>query len=132
MLRALGILLSCQLAGEILTRALALPLPGPVLGLVLLMLGLRVAEANGLVDAARVDGTEVGRLSAGLLAMLGILFVPAGVGVTQNLPLFLEHGVALLVSLVVSTVLTLLVTVWVFLAVSRRVAARSDAPEDAA
>jgi len=125
MLKAFGVLLSCQLAGEIITRAFALPLPGPVLGLVFLVIGLRLAEAQGAVSAVTVDSSAVGQLAAGLLAMLGILFVPAGVGVTQNLPLFLEHGVALLVALVVSTVLTLLVTVWVFLAVSRRVATPS-------
>lgn len=129
MLKAFGILLSCQLAGEIVTRGFALPVPGPVLGLVLLVVGLRLAEARGVVDAARVDDSAVGRLAAGLLAMLGILFVPAGVGVTQNLPLFLEHGAALLLALVVSTVLTLVVSVAVFAAVSRRLAARAkDAP----
>jgi putative effector of murein hydrolase LrgA (UPF0299 family) len=126
MLKAFGILLSCQLAGEVVTRAFALPLPGPVLGLVFLVIGLRLAEARGVVDADRVDRSEIGQLAAGLLAMLGILFVPAGVGVTQNLPLFFEHGAALLAALVVSTVLTLLVTVWVFLAVSRRVGAATE------
>lgn len=125
MLKAFGALLSCQLAGEIITRAFVLPLPGPVLGLVFLVAGLRLMEAFGAVDAASVDSREIGKLSASLLAMLGILFVPAGVGVTQNLPLFLEHGAALLAALVVSTALTLMVTVWVFIAVSRRVAART-------
>jgi putative effector of murein hydrolase LrgA (UPF0299 family) len=132
MLHAFGVLLSCQLAGEVVTRAFALPLPGPVLGLVFLVIGLRIAQAGDVVDPARVDGTGIGKLAAGLLSMLGILFVPAGVGVTQNLPLFLEHGAALLAALVVSTVLTLLVTVWVFVAVSRRLAGGTGAPEDGA
>ena len=51
--------------------------------------------------------------------MLGILFVPAGVGVIQNLGLLREYGAALAAALVVSTFLTLTVTVWVFVGVSR-------------
>ena len=37
MMPALAALLACQLAGEITTRALGLPLPGPVLGMLLLI-----------------------------------------------------------------------------------------------
>lgn len=121
MLKAFGILLACQLAGEAVTRALALPMPGPVIGLVMLLLLLFAVERRHLVEAATVDETALGKVSNGLLAMLGILFVPAGVGVIQNLGLLGEYGVALFTTLLVSTVLTLIVTVWVFVAVSRLV-----------
>jgi putative effector of murein hydrolase LrgA (UPF0299 family) len=121
MLKAFGILLACQLAGEILARALAVPMPGPVIGLVMLLMLLFAVERRHLVDAATIDETTLGKVSNGLLAALGILFVPAGVGVIQNLGLLSEYGVALLVTLVVSTVLTLVVTVWVFVGVSRLV-----------
>ncbi|MBS1089750.1 CidA/LrgA family protein [Gluconobacter wancherniae] len=40
MIQAIGILLTCQLAGEVLSQALNLPLPGPVIGLIILILGL--------------------------------------------------------------------------------------------
>jgi holin-like protein len=121
MLRAFAILLGCQLAGETITRALALPLPGPVLGLVILVVLLFAVERRHLVDSATVDETSLGKLANGLLAVLGILFVPAGVGVVQDLGLLREYGVALAAALVVSTFLTLTVTVWVFVAVSRLV-----------
>ena len=54
-----------------------------------------------------------------MLGTLGLLFVPAGVGVMQQGTLLLSRGPVLAVVLVISTVLTLLVTVGVFLAVSR-------------
>jgi len=40
MIRGFFLLLACQLVGEVLARGLALPAPGPVIGLALLMLGL--------------------------------------------------------------------------------------------
>jgi holin-like protein len=119
MLRAFAILLACQLAGETMTRALGLPLPGPVLGLVILVMLLFAVERRHLVDSTTVDETSLGKLANGLLAVLGILFVPAGVGVIQDLGLLREYGAALAAALVVSTFLTLTVTVWVFVGVSR-------------
>lgn len=119
MLRALAILLTCQLVGEAITRSLALPLPGPVLGLLILVAILFMVERWRLVDPATIDETVLGRVSNGLIATLGILFVPAGVSVIQEAGLLGQHGVALAAALLVSTVLTLVVTVWVFVGVSR-------------
>jgi holin-like protein len=119
MLRAFAILLACQLAGETMTRSLGLPLPGPVLGLLILVMLLFAVERRHLVDSTTVDETSLGKVANGLLAVLGILFVPAGVGVVQDLGLLREYGVALATALVVSTFLTLTVTVWVFVGVSR-------------
>ena len=42
MLRGLAVLLVFQLAGEVLTHLFALPLPGPVVGMVLLLLALEL------------------------------------------------------------------------------------------
>ncbi len=57
MLKAFGILLTCQLAGEAITRSLEWPLPGPVLGLVILVAILFVVERWRLVDSATIDET---------------------------------------------------------------------------
>ena len=119
MLRALAILLACQLAGEAITRSLGLPLPGPVLGLLILVAILFAVERWRLVDSSTIDETSLGKISNGLIATLGILFVPAGVGVIQELDLLGRYGVALAAALLVSTLLTLIVTVWVFVGVSR-------------
>ena len=124
MLRALAVLLLCQLVGEIVTRALTLPLPGPVLGLVLLVVLLLVLGRRRGIEPASVDGTPLGRVSNGLLAAMGVLFVPAGVGVIQQAGPLTQYGLALATALLVSTVVTLAVTVWVFVLVSRWVERR--------
>jgi hypothetical protein len=53
MLRALAVLLVCQLVGEVITRGLMLPLPGPVLGL-LLLVALLVGASVAIVSAVAV------------------------------------------------------------------------------
>ncbi|MDB5374083.1 MAG: LrgA family protein [Belnapia sp.] len=95
MIGALATLLVCQLAGEILARALHLPVPGPVIGMVLLFLGLllrRRPSPPGL--AATADA---------LLGNLGLLFVPAGVGVVLYLPLLARDWVPLSLAVLVGT-----------------------------
>ena len=119
MIAGFFVLLGCQLVGETLTRALDLPVPGPVLGLVLLFGALETGTARRLLDRERIGATGVGAVSAPLLANLGLLFVPAGAGVVQNLDLLGAHAAAFAVILVVSTVLTLVVTALVFRAVRR-------------
>ena len=125
----MALLLLCQLTGEIIARGLALPVPGPVLGLVLLVLGL-LAWGRGRDDAA-VAATAVARVGGGLLGHLALLFVPAGVGVIQYGGLLRAQALALSCSLVGSTILTLVVTVLVFVGTSRLLG-RSAAAETAA
>ena len=66
MIPALVIILGCQLAGEVISRGLALPLPGPVLGMVFLVLGLGLWPA--LRDAVRPT-------AMGLLSHLSLLLL---------------------------------------------------------
>ena len=117
-IRGFAILLLCQLIGEIAARTLALPVPGPVLGLLLLAAGLllrgRTRKAEGADDVG-----AVGPVADGLLANLALLFVPAGVGVVQYLPLLARQGPALATALVVSTLASLVVTVLVFVGVKQ-------------
>jgi holin-like protein len=101
MIRALAVLLLCQLAGTVLQEALGLPMPGPVLGFVLL---LGVFLVRGRV------GTELHDTAQGLLKHFGLLFVPAGVGVVGELGVLKQNALALIIAIPVSTVLGLLVT----------------------
>lgn len=122
MIASLSLILLCQLAGEVIVRGLVLPMPGPVVGLVLL-LGMLLAR-DGFAALARGPLAQGGVETAakGLLAHLSLLFVPAGVGVVQNLDLIAEHGVAIVLILAASVIITLLVTVATFLLASRLVA----------
>ena len=119
MLQAFAFLLLCQLAGEGVTRGLGLPVPGPVIGLVLMAIGLLTAQRLGLIRAEDVEATALGRTATGLLGHLSLLFVPAGVGIVQHGGTLLRNGIALVIALVVSTVLSLAVTAFVFRAVAR-------------
>lgn len=113
------VLLACQLVGETATRAWALPVPGPVVGLVLLFVILEAGTMRGLLDRGRVAAAGLGTVSATLLANLGLLFVPAGAGVVQNLDLLGRNAVGFAAILVVSTLLALLATVGTFRLVRR-------------
>ncbi len=101
MLSALTQLLLCQLIGEVLVRALSLPVPGPVLGMLLLFVILLWRGGPG--DNLR--GT-----SQSLLQHLSLLFVPAGTGIVLHLNRVGDEWLALLLALVISTALSLLVT----------------------
>jgi holin-like protein len=122
MIASLGLILLCQLAGEVIVRGLSLPMPGPVVGLVFLLLLLLARDRCGVLARGPLQQDGVENASRGLLAHLSLLFVPAGVGVMQKLDVVTEHGIAIAAVLAISVVLTLLVTVATFLAASRLLA----------
>jgi len=107
MLEALTLLLVCQLAGEACVRFLALPVPGPVLGMVLL---LAVLILRGWLKKTDRPPDDLATTADGLLGHLSLLFVPAGVGVMLHLPLILREWPAIALALAGSTILTIIVT----------------------
>ncbi len=109
-LRGFGWLLVCQSAGELLVRALDLRLPGPVLGMLLLLVLLGFQAVR----------EPVAKTADALLAHLSLLFVPVGVGVIAHLGLVSEYGLRLLVVVVVSTWLGLAATALVLRRLWRR------------
>jgi holin-like protein len=127
MIRGFFILLAFQLVGEVVARGLALPAPGPVIGLALLVVALSLYRRWRPLDQEALAASDLGQAAGGLIAALPLLFVPAGVGVVQYLGLLREQGLALAVALVVSTVATLLATVGVFLLVKRVTGTKADA-----
>lgn len=131
MIRGFTFLLLCQLAGEMTARGLGLPVPGPVVGLVLLVVLLVAAEKSGRLDPASLEKSHIGQVSGGLLANLTPLFVPAGVGLVQHTGLLGRYGLALGLTILVSTTFTIALTVGVFVLVKRLTGgdARDDAPE---
>jgi holin-like protein len=119
MIASLSLILLCQLAGEVFVRGLGLPMPGPVIGLMILLGLLMARDRFALLARGPLQGDGVESVSRVMLANLSLLFVPAGVGVVQKLNLVAEHGIALLAVLAISVMVTLLVTVASFLVVSR-------------
>jgi holin-like protein len=110
MIHALAIILCCQLTGEVASRALSLPVPGPVLGLALLFV---------LCLSSRRAADLVRPTAEGILRHLSLLFVPAGVGVVGHLGALSAYGGQLAVVLIVSTALALIAGVGTFLLVAR-------------
>lgn len=92
-------LLGFLLAGEITVYLLALPLPGPVLGMALLLgwlLWRRKEVSSGLDTAA-----------SGILQYLSMLFVPAGVGVILHLERLQREWAAIAGAVLVGTLLSI-------------------------
>ena len=102
MIAGLLVLLGCQLAGEFLVDLLGVPVPGPVVGMVILLVVLRLREPS--------PGSGLVRVAEGLLRHLSLLFVPAGVGVVQYLSVIGASAVPLLLGLVLSWAAALWVT----------------------
>ena len=111
MIGAIALLLVCQLAGEVIHRLTGLPLPGSVIGMVLLLAWL------AFVPKERLTLTQV---TGWLTAHLSIMFVPAAVGVMEEGAILSRHGLGIVVAVTVSTLLTLAVTALVFRAVAGR------------
>ncbi|MFM7000575.1 MAG: CidA/LrgA family protein [Limnohabitans sp.] len=101
MIQGLVQLFIFQALGELLSR-FALPfIPGPVLGLVLLLAFLSVRSH---VPAA------MDMVGSAILQHLGLLFIPASVGVVLYLPLLQANAWAMSAALVISVVATVVVT----------------------
>ena len=101
MLGYVTLLLACQLAGEVIAKSLALPIPGPVIGMVLLLIGL-------LIKGDVPDALE--STARAFLDNLSLLFVPAGVGVMLHLALVEREWLPITASLIGSCVITIAVT----------------------
>ena len=128
MIIGLTVILLCQLLGEVVARGVGWPLPGPVLGMLFLLvfLSLRDSVAKKVPELGRtLDST-----GKGLLAHLSLLFIPASVGVVQRLDVLADYGTGLAVALVVSTFVTLVVTVVTFVVVSRLSGSSMESAEE--
>lgn len=113
----LGILAS-QLLGEVVSYELSLPVPGPVLGMMIMFVALLLI-GRGEGNRQAVAAKSVSESGDAILRNMSLLFVPAGVGVVQKLDLLTSFGFGLLVTVIISTIATLLVTVLTFIACSR-------------
>lgn len=128
MIIGLTVILLCQLLGEVVARGVGWPLPGPVLGMLFLLvfLSLRDSVAKKVPELGKtLDST-----GKGLLAHLSLLFIPASVGVVQRLDVLADYGTGLAVALVVSTFVTLVVTVVTFVVVSRLSGSSMESAEE--
>lgn len=113
MLGALTILLVFQLVGEALSHALDLPVPGPVIGFMLLLVALAL---RGSVPA------DLRTTATGMLNHFALMFVPAGVGVMVHLSRLRDEWLPISVAVVLSTILAIASTALVMQWLMRRFA----------
>ena len=97
-------LLACQLAGEVVVRLTDVPIPGPVVGMVLLFVVLRWRRVG--------DDSAVVRAGDYLLGHLQLFFVPAGAGVVVYLTMLREHALPVLTGLLGTWLVGLAVVGW--------------------
>ncbi|CAH1190433.1 MULTISPECIES: CidA/LrgA family protein [Paenibacillus] len=96
-----GLLYVFYLIGDYLQKLLHLPVPGSIVGLLLLFVLL-------LLRIVPVKLIENG--SSFILAYLPMFFIPATAGIMNHLDIFSGRGLLLIAILVVSSVLTMVVT----------------------
>lgn len=111
MIAALTLLLVFQLAGEVITRALDLPIPGPVLGMGLFFAYLMLRGG---------PSEDLRKTAGGLLQHLSLLFIPAGTGIVLYGELIAAEWLPIVAALVGSTALAIIVTAVVLNALVKR------------
>jgi len=101
MLYAITTLFLCQLAGELLVQWLGLPIPGPLIGMLLLFVALLV---RGRVPEA------LGETAGHLLRNLMLLFIPAVTGVMLHFERVGREWLPFLAAGIVGAAFTMTVT----------------------
>lgn len=101
MLNYLTLILCCHLAGDLISKALEISTPGPIIGMVLLFLFLVI---KGHIPQDLEKTTDA------ILNHLSLLFVPAGVGVMLHFKLMKTDWLPISVALIISTILTISIT----------------------
>jgi holin-like protein len=118
MIKPIFILLLFQLVGEALRAATHTQVPGPVIGMILL--------AAFYILRRREPSPALEHAAAGLLSWLGLLFVPAGVGIVANIALIRSAWLPISVALIGSTFITLITTAWIMHRFGRRASIQSE------
>ncbi len=113
----LTILLFYQLMGEISVRWLGIPVPGPVLGMIMLFITLLIkGSASKSLEGA----------STTLLSHLSLLFIPAGVGMMVHFDRIMNEWVSIGIALLLSTVVTLIFSALMMLAMAKLMAKKES------
>ncbi|MEK7991642.1 MAG: CidA/LrgA family protein [Thiotrichaceae bacterium] len=100
-IHGITILLFYQLIGEFFVLFLSLPIPGPVVGMILLLLTLLLK--GHVPSSLDISSTT-------LLGHLSLLFIPAGVGLMVHFELIANQWLPIVMTLILSTVFTMVMT----------------------
>jgi holin-like protein len=120
MLRAIFVIFFFQLLGEALKKFFDMRIPGPVLGLILLLVVLIFLKRfkTGAITNLKDD---VINNSNYILNYLSLLFVPIGVGVVMHLSYLENNLFKVLIIVFISTILTIGLTAFLMEKINKRI-----------
>jgi holin-like protein len=108
MLNSIFTIFLFQLAGEFVQKFFELSIPGPVIGLILLLSVLLLK--NKYNRSPSTFERELVSSCESLLNYLPLLFIPVGVGVVMHLTLLEENLISVITIIILGTLLTLAIT----------------------
>ena len=113
MLKGVFFIFFFQLIGEVVQQYFVLLIPGPVVGLILLLMTLICTQ--GLTSSAiGTLSTSIFQSADGILRYLSLLFIPIGVGVIMHLQ-YLENNILRVMAIIlIGTVTSLGLTAVLF------------------
>ncbi len=103
-LKQLMIILVTYFIGQILQILLHLPIPGSVIGLVLLFLALQ----TGIIKVQMIED-----ICDFLLSNMSFLFIPAGVGLITSFGILKGKWIGFISILIISTVMVWMITAYI-------------------
>ena len=118
MLKSIFLIFFFQLIGEFLQKLFILTLPGPVIGMILLLASMLLLKRNEIFKN-KIE-TPLVQLSEVLTSYLPLLFVPVGVGVVMHLSYLKNSYLEILLIILVSTLLTIGFTAFVMNKLSKK------------
>ena len=119
MLRSIFVIFFFQLLGEFFKKFFEIRIPGPVIGLILLLVTL--------IFLKKFKKTAINNLKADvintsnyILSYLSLLFVPIGVGVVMHLSYLENNLFRVLIIVFISTILTIAGTAFLMEKINRK------------
>lgn len=112
MLNSIFLIFFFQLVGEFIQKFLELSIPGPVIGLFLLLIMLLLSKKKYYKIPVNFQINLINS-AENLLNYLPLLFIPVGVGVVMHLSLLEDNLVPVVLVIIIGTLLTLAVTAFV-------------------
>ena len=111
MLRSLFIIFFFQLLGEAIQKFFEINIPGPVIGLILLLLVFIFFIKNA--SPFRKIKKEISETSHQIIIYLSLLFVPIGVGVVMHINYLGDNLFKILAIIIIGTLSTLVFVAYV-------------------
>ena len=111
MLRSLFIIFFYQLLGEAIQKIFEINIPGPVIGLILLLLSF-IIFSKKLTQSKKII-KEISVTSNRIINYLSLLFVPIGVGVVMHIDYLGDNLFKIFSIIIIGTLATLVFTAFV-------------------